>query len=157
MDFQRHVKWRPAYNKTGDGKGRGSMVLLFILVGEKGATQFVLFTGFDHSSDRNGYGEPGRDLPHRLAVMPADLGYHSRTPMYDKQPSMACAYIQPEARCYYDGSGLNAQDAFDVFTDEGEEALWRFLERYYDAVFNDGDGPPELGRRFRADMAAFKK
>jgi hypothetical protein len=73
--------------------------------------------------------------------------------MYEDQRDRGdCAYLDGRP-CYYDGSGLNAEDAFDVFTDEGEEALWTFLERYYEATFNDAEYPPELGRHWKLERA----
>lgn len=163
MEFTRKVEWTPAYTiEEGKNHGRGSMTLRFVLVGGEGAVQFVLYTGFDHSEDRFANERLGgvmcsdgqrRELTHRLSVLPADLGYHSLVPHYEGQSAMGepCPYLDGRT-CYYDGSGLNAMDAFDVFTDRGEEALWAFLEQYYACVFEGADSPPELGRRFKRDM-----
>jgi hypothetical protein len=141
------------------------MNLRFVLVGEKGAVQFFLFTAFFHSSDRSEINETGGIsgpngyflfVDRSMLAMPADLGYHALEPHYPGQSDMECKYVST-GKCYYDGSGLNAEDAFDVFTDEGEEALWVFLERYYEAVFNGGEYPPQLGRRWKAQMEDMKR
>ena len=75
-------------------------------------------------------------------MMPADLGYHSKTPQYEGQEVMddACEFCDGQP-CYYDGSGLNATDAMYALVNGGETALWAFLDAYYEAVFNSGAYP----------------
>lgn len=45
-----------------------------------------------------------------------------------------CPYLDG-APCYYDGSGLDAEKAFNTLVAHGDEALWRLLERRYKAYF----------------------
>jgi hypothetical protein len=62
----------------------------------------------------------------------ADLGYHAKFPREPGQEptSKECKYCDGEP-CYYDGSGLNAQKVFDLLVEKGDEAVWKFLENYY--------------------------
>ena len=74
--------------------------------------------------------------------MPADLGYHSKKPHYDGQQPTGenCEYCDGKP-CYYDGSGLNANDAMYALVNGGDNALWAFLDGYYNYVFNGGEYP----------------
>ena len=158
-DFRRVTEWTPAYNRVPEGYGRHGMDLRFVLVGAKGAVQFVLFTNWLTSWDRmdnekGGVRCPdGRRRKDDLGPMPADLGYHAKEPQYDGQSPnrTSCEYI--DGVCYYDGSGLNAEDVFDVFTDKGEEAMWKLLEGVYHAQFDGDPMPEEIGRRWRLQHA----
>lgn len=92
-----------------------------------------------------------------LAPMPADLGYHSKVPLYDGQEPMRtmlrspkfkdgnfepgvwgdpiiCPYLEGDVPCYYDGSGLNARPVYQKMIVEGEESVWATLEEYYSEV-----------------------
>lgn len=161
--FTRILDWEPAYNRVADGYGRHGMDARFVLKGELGAVHFLLFTSFYHSSDRDAYrrhggilGSDGERHPFSRydCAQPADLGYHSPKPQYENQSVVeSCSYLD-ESPCYYGGSGLNAEDAFDVFTDEGEDALWKLLEQYYAATFEGGEFPEAIGRRWRSRLRA---
>lgn len=63
-----------------------------------------------------------------------DLGYHSREPRYSDQETRDCPAI--EGQCYYDGSGLHAEEVKKILDELGEEALWTFLETYFREVFD---------------------
>jgi hypothetical protein len=157
--FTRLTEWAPAYNKISEGYGRHGMEVRFVLKGAAGAVQFVLYTNWLTSGDRFEARHGGLHCTDgirrndNVSPQPADLGYHALAPQYEGQPQRECGYVDG-GKCYYDGSGLNAADAFDVFTDDGEEALWSLLETYYQATFEGGAYPAVIGRRFRADMAA---
>lgn len=143
QNFERIVEFEPAHDcirlpcrwgketcKPGSGgsHGIGAVSMRMVLVGPKGAVQFVLYTGW--------YME---ETPHRGEALPADLGYHAREPMYEEQHSMGpCGYLGG-ADCYYDGSGLNADAIFDILRREGGEAVWKALEGYYRATFDDDE------------------
>jgi len=69
--------------------------------------------------------------------LPADLGYHSPNPMYDGQESMgACQYLDGKT-CYYDGSGLDAEEIYKVLVEKGSDAVWEELEKYYVETFKE--------------------
>jgi hypothetical protein len=63
--------------------------------------------------------------------MPADLGYHWRTPRYAGQEAREDCHALGGAPCYYDGSGLNANRIYEVLLREGSEGVWRSLEQMY--------------------------
>jgi hypothetical protein len=144
-EFTRILAFEPGYDKRDDGYGVYGMNLRFVLKGELGAVQFLLYTDFDVSSLREGI--TGRSS-RAVGPMPAGLGYHALKPLRDGQCASDCEYVEG-GKCYYDGSGLNAEDPFDILTDDGEPALWKFLEQYYRATFERAGYPPELGRRWK--------
>lgn len=118
--------------------------LRMILRGDKGAYQFVIFTNWHLPHVIREIGsrayEPSRGDRHWMErPMPADVGYHSLTPQYDDQPSMGpCEYLDGQA-CYYDGSGLQAEEMFDKLVAEGSEAVWAELERLYVQRFGEDE------------------
>lgn len=139
-------RWGSESCKPGeDGShGIGSMNIIFLLYGSKGAVQFKLNTGWaPYYSKKSKIGV--RALPNNYVreyyPSPTDLGYHSYKPMYEDHISMGKCDVLGGKECYYDGSSLNSQDAFYVLVNAGEEELWNFLEKYYECVFNGGDYP----------------
>ena len=128
---------------SGGSHGRTGLTIRFVSQGDAGAVQFVLGTGW---------------LPKCVKVsdirvrnvrkwgdtdaLPMDLGYHSKTPRYDGHtPTQdSCEYCGGQP-CYYDGSGLNANDAMYALVNGGDDALWVFLDAYYDCVFNGAKYP----------------
>ena len=139
--MKRLIEWTPAYDlRDADptkNYGIGSMRARFVLMGEHGAVQFLLYTGWYLEHNREEY----RHTPGVGGPMAADLGYHSYKPHYEEQEPIAdsCPYLNG-APCYYDGSGLAADRVFEVFLTEGEEALWEELEDYYRDTFGIEDG-----------------
>ena len=127
---------------SGGSHGIGGMSIRFLSKGEAGAVQFLLYTGW----------LPQRVTPSQIGhrdiwdwgrgTYPADLGYHSKTPQYDGQEVIdgACEFCDGQP-CYYDGSGLNANDAMYALVNGGQEALWAFLDGYYASVFEGGEYP----------------
>lgn len=45
-----------------------------------------------------------------------------------------CPYLDGKP-CYYDGSGLHAERVYDLLLNQGEEAVWKYLEKYYQDTF----------------------
>lgn len=127
----------------GGSHGRHGLTIRFVSQGKDGAVQFVLFTGWLPQ-----YTQPSkiglREL-HGLdecRTIPADLGYHSKNPRYEGQKPVqkSCEFCDGQP-CYYDGSGLNANDAMYALCNGGHDALWEFLDAYYETVFNDAAYP----------------
>jgi hypothetical protein len=120
------------------------MEIVFLFHGEKGAVQFKMSTGwlpFYQAEDKIGHREiPNKDCK-GLYPMPSDLGFHSYKPIYKGQTSMGKCDVLHGKECYYDGSSLNANDAYYSLVNGGEESLWRFLELYYKTVFEDAEYP----------------
>ena len=135
--FLRRVELIPAFDKGPRG-GIHGVELRMVLVGRKGATQFVLFTNWHlpHVTERflTGLLDHVETL---LMPMPADLGCHAREPQYEGQKTMQrdCPYTG--GVCYYDGSVLNAQEVYQTLLREGSEGVWRFLEAVYREQFDE--------------------
>lgn len=115
---------------TGGSHGRHGLQIRFVLKGDKGAIQFLLMTDWTP--------EPTHET---RFIMPADIGYHAKEPQYDDQEAMDddCEYTG--GVCYYDGSGLKAEEPFRVLCNEGDEALWQYLEAVYRSRFEGADYP----------------
>lgn len=138
--FERRVDLHAAYDKRNPDPrknyGIHGVDMRMYLIGQEGVVQFVLYTNwhlphveaeFDARPERDRW----LDRP-----MPADLGYHSKTPMYEgHEPMEDCDLLG--CRCYYDGSGLNAERIYGVLLKEGSDGVWRELESYYRDVFAD--------------------
>lgn len=130
----------------GGSHGIHGLAIRFVVKDKEGAVQFLLYTGWlpQHvQRDHIGYYSIrnwGSD--HGFDPMPADLGYHSKVPHYEGQTSIddTCEFCDGQP-CYYDGSGLNASQAMYALVNGGDEALWRFLDSHYDAVFHGADYP----------------
>jgi hypothetical protein len=120
---------------------------LFLLKGPEGTVQFRLFTNWHlpHVTKENAghlYDAIGGDAHWMERPMPADLGYHSRTPRYDGHTPMPnpCDHLDGAA-CYYDGSTLNAEPVFERLLTEGDEGVWKALEGYYIQTFGANKEP----------------
>jgi len=121
---------------TGGSHGRHGLTLIFVSKGDAGAVQFLLYTGWMPQ-----HVKPSTIGAHYIDdwgghIMPADLGSHSKTPRYEGHEPIesSCEYCDGQP-CYYDGSGLNASDAMYALVNGGEDALWAFLDAYYESVF----------------------
>jgi hypothetical protein len=145
--MKRQIKFIPGYDhivqpskKYGKEFGRHGMEIRFYLIGKKGAMQFVMYTGWMPMIKK---GEWGYEPTYKgmsssdLFPMAVDVGYHSHKRMYKGQTvgSDKCGVIG--GRCFYDGSGLNAEPVMAKFLNKGEEALWKELEKYYKEIFGE--------------------
>lgn len=110
------------FESGGDG-----VMIRWLLKGDCGVVQFIIPTGWC---------APNWADQVRLQY-PYEVGYHSPKPLYEDQPLIAeeCEYLDG-APCYYDGSSLLGREAFNLLVNEGEEAVWKYLEDYYDSTFN---------------------
>lgn len=128
--LEREVVFNPAFDKRNSDPrknyGIHGVDMRMYVKGPRGAVQFVLYTGWmlPHVRSETGNSEP----------LPADLGYHSPIPLYEDQFGQESCSALGGARCYYDGSSLNADRIFDVLLNEGSDGVWRELEAYYDEV-----------------------
>ena len=129
--FERITTFKPGFIcplTGGKSHGRHGVDLLFLLSRNNRVIQFLVFTHWSPDCMEKGL---FRDA---INPMPADLGYHSPTPLYEGQTSGDdCPWIKGD--CYYDGSGLNAERPFGIFLTEGEEAMWEYLEGYWTDLF----------------------
>jgi hypothetical protein len=147
--LERWTEWSPAYDKRSPDPSRNYGVhgvdMRWYVRGPLGAVQFVVHTNWMLEDVR--VGSHGWDIDIRkshhhgdlfCAPLPADLGYHSRTPMHEGQVSMDDCDLIGGVPCFYDGSGLNAAGVFALLVMEGSEAVWERLERYYRSTFEAG-------------------
>ena len=141
---ERIVLWIPAFDRRdpepSKNYGIHGMELRFVLKGERGATQFVLFTNWMLPHLRHG---DKSVLGFICEPLPADLGYHARVAQYEGQESRGPCELLDGAPCFYDGSGLQAQVVFDRFVAEGEEAIWETLEERLAALAIASSSPEE--------------
>ena len=155
--MKREVKFLSGYNcidfpckfykkcKPSNSHGKHGIEIVFYVHGEQGVVQFKLSTNWvPYKSIASNIGYRAVHIDKSIAdlyPMPTDLGFHSRKPMYEGHTSMNKCNLLDGNKCYYDGSSLNANDAFYVLVNCGEEELWRFLEQYYRSVFEEGKYP----------------
>jgi len=156
--FERVVDVAAAFDRRSHNPAQNygihGVEMRFVLKGEKGAVQFLIFTNWHlpHVEEEH------RRLVQRKAIqhepvsiwleslyrpIAADIGYHSPEPRYEGQEPMEdCSYVSG-GHCYYDGSSLAAQRFYDVMLREGGDGLWRELEAYYLAVFETEPENPD--------------
>ena len=145
--LKREIHISPAFDKRSSDPSKNygihGVELCFILKGEQGAIQFVIYTNWMLPHVREEY-----DLKtnhHLCHPIPADIGYHSRTPKYEGQKSLTDDCTVIGGACYYDGSGLQAEDVFNIMVEKGGDAMWAEMEDRYNQLFNrmrycDGTG-----------------
>ena len=125
MAFERIVEMEPAFDKRhpdpNKNYGIHGMGLRFVLKGEKGATNFTVYTNWHlpHVADELWSRPEPRFL---LEPMGADIGYHDTKPHYDGQDTMDCTYVEG-GKCYYDGSSLSASEFMPEFLAGGSDAV----------------------------------
>lgn len=139
----------------GGSHGVHGLTIRFVSMGDDGAVQFTLYTGWlpqFEGTDHIGYRSIIEWGSKGIRPMPADLGYHSKAPRYagHEATSESCEFTGG-GPCYYDGSGLNANDAMYALVNGGDDALWAFLDGYYDNVFKGAPypEPAEYPRKLR--------
>lgn len=136
--FVRRIEFEPGYDcMTALGEeagrrchGRHGMNVRFLLIGEEGAVQFLMYAS-DWLPGSIEHGHTRRDLP-LMGAMAADLGHHWLRPVYEGEESHGskCEYLA-DAPCFYDGSGLNADPLLVAFFDSGPDAVWEYLTAYW--------------------------
>jgi hypothetical protein len=130
----RRIDFEPGYdcwtNPCPQRHGQHGMNLRFILAGEEGAVQFLMYTGDWVPGAINDIGH--LDRSRRLhGPMAADLGHHWLRPVWEGEESQDnCEYLMG-APCFYDGSGLNAGPVLARFFKDGADGVWAELEDYY--------------------------
>lgn len=134
MTLRREIRWLPGYDHRADPEQRQygchGMDILWLLHGPKATIQFKLMTGWMPTWDYANF----RDRSHD--VLPADLGYHADEEQYEEQTRRECD-CRPSGWCYYDGSGLAANDTFRILVTKGEEAVWKHMEEYYELLVKE--------------------
>lgn len=105
----------------------------FILKGEKGAAQFAVnFPVFLPHVERE---HEGKFPKIRKEILGIDVGYHSPVPTFEGQNAMRGDCDVIGGKCYYDGSGLRAddwvQELFSVRGEHIDKLVWKKLEEEY--------------------------
>jgi hypothetical protein len=133
--FVRRIDFEPGYDCWTSGEckprhGRHGMNIRFLLIGEAGAVQFLVYA-LDWLPGSIDHGSTKRDMQ-MSGLMAADLGYHWTSPQYGSQDASdeGCEYLEG-ATCFYDGSGLNAEPVLVRFLEDGLDAVWEDLQAYY--------------------------
>lgn len=148
--FRREVRFEPGYNYLHEEgpkrRGQHGMQIRFILIGDHGASQFLMGTSWTPLGevDPDDSREPchidywqestASGFRHKFGLVnpPSgyDLGYHWAEKLYDGQSSAECEFTY-SGECYYDGSGTQSDDVLKDFIKDGEPAVWKWLEKRY--------------------------
>lgn len=136
--FERRITMRGAFDRRHpDPKqnyGIHGMEIRFTLIGEWGATQFLVYTPIHlrHVADELWEKANRRYNPFEAAG--ADIGYHALHPHYEGQEEYECDLL-PGGKCFYDGSGLAADEFLPEFVAGGSDVVWPMLEERYHKWF----------------------
>jgi hypothetical protein len=155
--MERKILFIPAFDKTDpDPKkdyGVGCLELRFLLIGEKGVVEFQLLTQWfqEHVMVRRleslkkdiWMGKQDFLLRHFLDPFPADVNYWSLNRISEDDTIFAegVSYVFDGKPCYYGYKYVDSDDTRSVdnalrkLVEEGDEALWKYLEEYYLEVF----------------------
>lgn len=113
MTLQRDVRVAPVQD------GWKSSRVEFLVHGQLGTVQFVFMV--DLRSGEN-------LLQSTYAV---DVGYHWDRKRYKGQLKFDNCTVREQGKCWYDGSGLTANDWLEVLQRDGSDAVWPLMEEYY--------------------------
>ena len=146
--MKKEIIFRPAWDKRNPDPSKncgihGVELAFYYGTPEQGMVQFVLYTNWLlPKTEKEFLTDPAsimvrEDYPfiYYQAPMPVDLGYHSPYPQYDGQTAMDCNLLTC-GKCYYDGSGLNAIELFNVLRREGSDGVWKALEEEWKNRFS---------------------
>jgi len=145
--FRTQIGIQPAFDKRAPephkNYGIGEMRMCFYLIGPKGAVQWMIGTNWYVDTARKHLATfPPNSYDRPYEPRGWDLGYHALEAQYDGQTPHDCNLIDG-GKCYYDGSGLNAELLVERFLEGGLEYLWPALLAYYTRTFEDGPWPFE--------------
>ena len=131
--WNKHLFMRMPFDKRhkdpSKNYGIHGMDLVFILEKDKNAVQFVAYLPvyLPHVCDEMWNRNIGRDF-NPFRGMGADVGYHASKPQYENQGIMDenCCWLN--GPCYYDGSGLRAEEWYSIFLLSGPDKIWEMLK-----------------------------
>jgi hypothetical protein len=133
--FRREVQITPPYDKRhknpSKNYGIGGMMLRMMVVKNKSAIQFVAYLPVYLPHVVNELSENG----HNFKGAGFDVGYHSPTPQYAEQKPIEDNCPATGGVCYYDGSSLQAEPVYEVFLQDGMDAVWPILESRWREMF----------------------
>jgi hypothetical protein len=123
----------------------GGVRIIFYLKGKLGVVQYKLSPGWylpGLFKTGNTLYITGFENNEKLAAinqeffMNNDLGYHSYKPMYEGQISMGKCELMENKDCYYEGSSLQADYAFEALVKGGDDGVWKLLQKFYKNTFS---------------------
>jgi len=153
IKFTNQVVFTPAYNKVG--YGIHPVEIKFLVSKPNKIVILSLYTDWYLADDQhrlNAQSFKGRNVHNRwsggrdgngTAPWATDLGYHSAKPVHSWQEdseASECQYTSTGS-CHYDGSSINGDGARDVLLEQGDEGVWKYLEEYWNAVFQEEEEP----------------
>lgn len=138
-EFTRKISFQPAYDKRSATPSKNYGVhgvdLRFTLKGAEDGVAFCVFTNWmlphvQAETDARPVTPDHTFLFHK--PQPASVDGHWRISQYEGQtPTTGCDITGGD--CYCNGSGLLAEDLFNLLVAEGEEAVWKKLEEIYES------------------------
>lgn len=135
MDFKREVVLQPAFDKRDPDPKKNYGIhgcdMFFYLIKEGKAIQFLVMTGFHLPHVRDEL----REKRSSSCSFGADVGYHSPYPLYEGQEPMSKSCEVIGGTCYYDGSGIQGGDMFNLLCEKGSEAVWKKMEKVWESTF----------------------
>lgn len=140
-DYREEDKDKPA----GQQRGVHGLGVRFFLHGQEGSVQFVFWTDWLPTWYEEGaFGHKRFKPDHNPQLlnfypMAVDIGYHSRHPRYETHEPMSCDVVPGMDQCYYDGSSMMAENVMVLLLQGGHEAVFGYLENYYESVFFGDD------------------
>ena len=137
---ERQIEFKPAFDKRNSDPSKNygihGLEIIFLLKKEKATMQFQIYTNWHLPNvqkwlNKKAVGEKLSYIGALFNPMGADVGCHSKQPMYKGQEptTQNCKYT--DGICYYDGSSLQARELLERFITEGEEIVWATLEKRY--------------------------
>jgi hypothetical protein len=157
--MEHRILFRPASDKTDPDPhkdyGVHDLELFFQVEGDKGIVEFQLGTNWyqNHIMERRcehlkkdiWKGEPNHLVRHFIEPFPADLCYYSLETIDgdDFYWETGTSLAFNNAPCYYgykyfedDDHDVVAKDhLYQILLEQGDEAMWKYLEEYYHEVF----------------------
>lgn len=145
MSLTREIQFQPGYDyraedahkPSGQRRGCHGLNMRWLVHGEHGSVQFLVYTMWLPSWVREAEWGPRvvdevarRDLNH--PPMAADLGHHWDWALYHGENGPRDCDVRPSGKCFYDGSGLNAEPLLAALLTKGHDEVWAQLEAYYE-------------------------
>jgi len=154
VEFEKEVYFKPAFDKRNSNPKRdygiGAMRFSFVLKGKNGASSMAFSTNMYLPETIKEYRDEGIyrylmngsketfktkiDLKASKQLECWSIDIHSPKPLFKGQTSGKCPFLKG-GKCYCDGSYTRAEQYADVLLRQGSEAIWKILEKEYNAYF----------------------
>lgn len=140
--MERIYNIRPAFDKRDPDPAKNCGIhgaeLFMAVKGKHGAVQFIVHLNWHLPSVQVGKKSFRYESRIKDSVLPADVGFHSKIPMYEGQEPTygVCPFTDGEP-CYYEGSGLHASKVFDMLVAKGSDEVFKYLGSLYKQQFGE--------------------